>query len=328
MTNAARVVAGVSLLLAGIAAAAAVEASSANRAPAAASQSFSDPAGDATGPASPDITGVTIANDNFGTLTAAVTLANRTQLNEGDHVRVLLDTDLDPLTGCGVEGVPKAEYSVFVIGHTQEPDFYGPLRCVGGQWDLLTPDASLTGSFEPATQTVRFRVNRADFGSPSAVSVWVNANYQPTQDAVPVFDLAPDRPTGHEFVLDPVVTQTATSVTTSTTAQTTTVVGTNPSDRRRPTARALPGAARRGALVRLRYTTADDSGATREELRVRGRTVITLIRRPLAATAAREVHAVAWRVPRRVSAPLRFCVRAWDAAGNASAESCARLRLS
>jgi subtilisin family serine protease len=95
-------------------------------------------------------------------------------------------------------------------------------------------------------------------------------------------------------------------------------------DVRRPTVRALAASGRRGSLVRLRYRVSDNSGRTRDRIQVfrRSRRVSTF-RFKLGRTGAFSVR---WRAPSS-GVGFRFCVRAWDATGNASRPSCARIRL-
>jgi len=102
----------------------------------------------------------------------------------------------------------------------------------------------------------------------------------------------------------------------------------SPGDITSPTVRAIQSRARRGRLARLRYRVSDDSGQTRERLTVRrfGRRLAT-IRTKLGAADPMRRYFATWRVPRRVRRPLTFCVRAFDAAGNASSRDCARLTL-
>jgi hypothetical protein len=67
------------------------------------SESFSDPVGDSG--VAPDITNVTVANDDDGLLTFRITLANRTALAPEDLVAVLIATDdPSPYAGRGLDG--------------------------------------------------------------------------------------------------------------------------------------------------------------------------------------------------------------------------------
>jgi len=90
-----------------------------------------------------------------------------------------------------------------------------------------------------------------------------------------------------------------------------------------PRVRAIAARGGRGRLLRLAYRVTSDV-ATRELVTVfRGRRAIAVRRTRLSASALRSV---AWRAPRRTGA-YAFCVRAWNAAGTASAASCARIVL-
>jgi hypothetical protein len=100
-------------------------------------------------------------------------------------------------------------------------------------------------------------------------------------------------------------------------------------DLRSPVSRALPGKAKRGTTVRLTYTVYDDSGRSREEVRVYGvkLALLAVLRSPMEASNG-SVDSVRWRVPKKLRAiALRFCVVAIDAAGNQSRASCAALKV-
>jgi hypothetical protein len=94
-----------------------------------------------------------------------------------------------------------------------------------------------------------------------------------------------------------------------------------------PVVRAIASSGRRGRTVKLFYRVSEASGKTSERVRVyrRGR-VLRALATPIARREAGRSHYVYWRAPRRPMR-LRFCVRAWDAARNASALSCAPLRI-
>lgn len=97
-----------------------------------------------------------------------------------------------------------------------------------------------------------------------------------------------------------------------------------PRDTIRPHARALSSSGRRGFTAFLRYQASDNSGRTREQVTVysRGR-LLSRIAVPTKATGSGRSYAVAWHVPTKVAAPVKFCVVALDPSGNASAKSCA-----
>jgi hypothetical protein len=97
-----------------------------------------------------------------------------------------------------------------------------------------------------------------------------------------------------------------------------------------PSVRALAVQARRARPARLRYLAWDDSGRTREQIRVigaRGRIVARVATRM--ANSRRSVpQFLLWRVPARApSSGYRFCVRAFDPSGRASRWSCAPVRV-
>jgi hypothetical protein len=76
--------------------------------------------------------------------------------------------------------------------------------------------------------------------------------------------------------------------------------------------------------VRLGYWVLDGRGAIGETFRVyRGQRLLATIRRPVAASKPFGFAYLDWRVPRGVRRPLRFTLRAVDAAGNRSTLSSA-----
>lgn len=96
-------------------------------------------------------------------------------------------------------------------------------------------------------------------------------------------------------------------------------------DTEAPTVRALASSGRRRTLVSLRWRVSDDSGEARERIEVFRRSRRLAVRTTaLGPREPGETYFVTWRAPRS-PATLRFCVRAFDAAGNASARRCAEL---
>jgi hypothetical protein len=92
-----------------------------------------------------------------------------------------------------------------------------------------------------------------------------------------------------------------------------------------PTARARAAIAAAGAIVRLGFTTADNSGETRERVtifRPNGKRLKQLAT-PLGPDGS---GSVSLRTPKQAGV-YRWCVVAEDAKGNESEESCARLRV-
>ena len=98
-------------------------------------------------------------------------------------------------------------------------------------------------------------------------------------------------------------------------------------DRVPPVVQALASKGKQGRMATLRYTASDNSGLSQETIAVlrRGRTLATLQSELGDSTGG--TYAVRWGVPRRVKGILSFCVTAADPNGNASAQSCARLKI-
>jgi hypothetical protein len=96
-----------------------------------------------------------------------------------------------------------------------------------------------------------------------------------------------------------------------------------------PVPRALSTSAKRGAAARLAYTVYDDSGRSREEVRVYGTKLALLaVLRDRMEPADGALDTVRWPVPKRLRAKrLKFCVVAVDPSGNQSRASCARLQI-
>ena len=114
------------------------------------SEVFTDPPGDSG--IAPDITNVSVANDDKGLLTFHVTIANRTALSPDDLIAVLIATDdPSPYTGLRFDGTNFA----VVLDGANGPSLH--------KWDgfgldpVLPRPRSVTGSFvgSVATLTVR-----------------------------------------------------------------------------------------------------------------------------------------------------------------------------
>jgi hypothetical protein len=98
-------------------------------------------------------------------------------------------------------------------------------------------------------------------------------------------------------------------------------------DKTAPLGHALAGVAHAGGKTTLSYTTSDDSGKTRERITVyAGKRKLWSTSTTLAAAVA-GTRSVTWSTPRSVRAPLRFCVEVFDATGNSSVVSWAKLTL-
>lgn len=101
-----------------------------------------------------------------------------------------------------------------------------------------------------------------------------------------------------------------------------------PVDTTPPRAHALSSSGWLGLTARLRFQVSDNSGKTREQLSVYSRsTVIHRIATSLSPSKPGAIYSVGWHVPTKPVLPLKFCIVAIDAAGNASARSCARISV-
>jgi hypothetical protein len=269
---------------------------------AAGSQTFTDPVGDSQ-PNAPDISTVQLSNDDSEHFEVRVTLANRPELPDDEFVTAYFDRDNNQTTGCG-EGV-GVDYSVGVVGHNSpEPDFFVLLRCLGGTWDIRTPQTGFSGSYDTASQTAIFDFTCANIGRPA--SFRLIAVTQHGQDPLSAtFDVAGDRQ-AWIYTVSPAC----------------------PRDTKAPRVHALPSRGVHGGKAKLRYRISDDSGETQEKIAVyRGKRRIARTT-TLWGSADGRVHYVVWpSVPRHVRHSLRFCVRSKDRAGNRSRLSCAPLKV-
>lgn len=268
------------------------------------SQTFIDAAYDNPGD-SPDVTSVTVSNDDDGVVEFRLQIRNRTEIREGDFLAVNLDTDQSAATGCDVGGGMGVDWAIAYVGHSEPaPDFYSLLRYPNcSTADPNVPETTLAASFASASTTLVIRANRAEIAGASAFRFFVHSTVAPVGPETS--DLAGE--------LAPWIYQ---------------VIITPPTDRMPPTVKALPGIAVRGKVATLRYSVFDESGQAREEVTVqRGRRVLATRKTVLGSRGATAIRTATWRVPKRAAGPLRFCVQAWDAAGNRSASSCARLTL-
>ena len=119
------------------------------------SATYTDPAGDSG--AGPDVTAITVSNDDTGKITFQVAVPNRAALGPTDFVLVFLDTDANSATG-----MSGNEYVVAFAGPLAlvfQPDSSGALQPVS----LPT----FSGSYAGGTAT--FSVNRTDIGVTTGV---------------------------------------------------------------------------------------------------------------------------------------------------------------
>jgi hypothetical protein len=264
---------------------------------------FGDPAGDDMDGRAPDILGTSVWSDAAGIVTVRAEIPGVPALRAGDIYALFLDTDLDAATGSRAAGGADA-----VIAIDGDTGTLGLARWTGMGWNFGVPHASLRGAWDGGPTV---SVDRAELGGTAAFRFWEGASARDRLGSS-WMDAAPG--TGnwlHELTL----------------AGPATGPGVIP-DRVGPRVRALKSAGRRGGTARLRYTVSDDSGLTRERIQVYRGSRLLLAR--TTAYAPVEKGLVYWlriAVPRALRGPLRFCVRAWDEAGNASPRRCARLTL-
>jgi len=101
-------------------------------------------------------------------------------------------------------------------------------------------------------------------------------------------------------------------------------------DRVSPHVKALPASARSGKTATLRFRVGDNSGRSREVVRIYGANffLYASIVSPMERARGSTLDSVKWHAPAHVDeTKLRFCVLARDPAGNASKASCAPLRV-
>jgi hypothetical protein len=153
---------------------------------AAADQTYTDPAGDATGGA-PDVTNVAVANDGAGKITFDITTAGLPAPDT--FVDMPIDSDSNPNTGD--DGI---DYDFILQGSTGSGVL---LRWNGSDYvPHVVPSARV--SF--ASGVVHFEVNRADIGNSSGFVFWVSA-LKVSGTSVVGFDDAPDGTSVYTYAL-------------------------------------------------------------------------------------------------------------------------------
>jgi hypothetical protein len=273
------------------------------------SQTYVDATGDNLG-GSPDITTVRVSNDNAGNLELQLLIPNRTDLTDSDFIAVYLDTDQSVSTGCNLGGGFGADWALAVLGRTAPvPDRF-PLNRIVPVCQLEPPgttsQGSYAGTFDSTTSTLTLRLHKTDIGDPPSFRFQVLATINPIGPATSDTggDLAPWT---YEILVPRAVP---------------------PRDRTPPRVKALTSTGVHGGIAKLRYTVFDENKRTREEITVlRGRRLIATKRTKLGSRKVTSIYSQSWQVPASISGKLRFCVRAWDAAGNSSTKSCAPLAI-
>jgi len=256
------------------------------------SDSFTDKTGDAR-PA-PDLSVVSISNDDAGNVTIRITV-DRAVLGTDDEVLVGIDADQNPDTGSVLYG---AEFGLDLIG--TRPAFLRP----GPSGYLDESAGAFIATMAGGVVTFTFKASDVGLTPTSGFDVFV---YGYGQGAA---DTAPDIRTVNYQV----------------------VAGTarpplGP-DTRAPLDEAVKSTGTHGKTARLRFTSADGRGETAETIHVfKGKKVLKTIKFGLADTNPFFGYYVGWKVPKKVKGKLRFCVQSVDRAGNKSNTSCAALTI-
>jgi len=179
------------------------------------SNSFTDPLNDFVG-GSPDITGVTISNNDSGVVTVAMQFAAGRPLVSGMNAGVYFDTDFNQGTGSST----GSEYRIVLdVG----PGTFLYSRWNGSDWEVVDSGGKVQVSYGSASVT--FTINRAELGGTTKLNFWTFGNWTATEDN---YDFAPDGDAVWAYdVIVPTTTTTTTPVvnpppTTTTPAPTTT----------------------------------------------------------------------------------------------------------
>jgi hypothetical protein len=100
-------------------------------------------------------------------------------------------------------------------------------------------------------------------------------------------------------------------------------------DTQAPQVQAVASSGRRGAVAHLRYRVFEDSGESRETVRIlRGTSAVASTVTTFGSVENGALYYTTWRVPKRLRpGRLKFCVTSFDRAGNRSGPSCAALTI-
>ena len=243
-------------------------------------QTFTDPAGDATGGA-PDIETIVVSDDGADRFTVAATTPNRPTLNADDViVLVFLTSDT---TGVEV--------------------FYG-----GGATQVCAPiepddptcapiAVPVSAVFSGGTTTFTIDASTLDVADMVVVGV---VTLEAVADGADHSDVGPLI----SYQLAPTTTTAAAPAEADTVA---------------PHVKALAASGTHGKPVKLSYRSWDNSGTTREEIAVyRGSKRLWHTSTMYRTSSQTTLHTVTWKVPKSVRGKLRFSVEAIGAEDNAS----------
>ena len=153
---------------------------------AAADQTYSDPAGDATGGA-PDITTVAVANDGAGKITFDITVSGVPAPDT--FVDVPLNTDLNASTG-----EQGTDYEFFYSGSA------GIALLFRWNGSDFVPHVVPSYRFSFTSGVLHLEVNRADIGNTSGFVFWVSG-LKASGNEIVGFDDAPDGTAVYQYAL-------------------------------------------------------------------------------------------------------------------------------
>jgi len=264
-----------------------------------AGSSFTDPAGD-SGDA-PDITAVTVSNDNGGNILVHVALANFTPEST---VTIWLDTDKNASTG--QDGF---EYRLILNNSADAAKAGWSLdQWNGTAWVPAAQTSTVHAAFD--TTYADFRINKSDLGGTSGFSfqVWTAK-------------LVADAITAHDYAPDSTLLTWAYNLT-GTPPQPT------PKPATSPVVKALTSSGRLGTYIHLNFRISDQSGRA---------TVSVGVYRPNGQRLAFKTYPnqrvssgtpywALWKPPYR--GRFGFCVIAKNASGKISKPSCANATVS
>jgi hypothetical protein len=254
---------------------------------------FADASADAA--SAPDITGVSISNDDAGIVTVKVTLANRQTPAANDDFAVGIDADQNPDTGAVFYG---AEYELDLDRGTVTVLRNAP----DGYYTQGIAPASLHVVFSAGTVTFSFKAS--ELGITSGFNLYTLGFDRQN------IDTAPDMRTFNYQLAGG---------------------GSAPplgSDTRAPLAEAIKSKGVHGKVAHLDYYSADGRGESADSIVIyRGKKVLKRIHYLIEDTNPFLSYFARWNVPKKTRGKLRFCVSSTDRAGNKSKASCAALTI-
>jgi hypothetical protein len=148
------------------------------RASVANSRSYVDPYGD--GAYAPDISTVTVSNDQVGTIEIRVDTPNFPNPTWGMFFSFLLDTDQNPGTGDDL----GADYLISISETMNSILLHG----WNGSWDYTVPQSTLQGVAWSYGPTVS--INRSDLANTVGMNFWLRSSWNDSHSVD--YDFAPD----------------------------------------------------------------------------------------------------------------------------------------